>query len=80
MKLVVEAFGAIRTAGEQPSDPATIAGSTEKQRAVLVGREDAVIADPGCTSCTCRCALSHGTTCSCRLEGADGPPTPGAHA
>ena len=45
-----------------PSDAAATANSTVKQRAVFVGREDAVIADPSFTSCTCCCALSHGST------------------
>ena len=36
---MVEAFGAIRAAGEQPSDPAAIAGSTVEQRAVFVDHE-----------------------------------------
>ena len=39
MNLVVEAFGAIHAAGEQPSDPAAIAGSTVQQRAVFVDHE-----------------------------------------
>ena len=36
---MVEAFVAIRAAGEQPSDAAVVAGCTAKQRAVLVDRE-----------------------------------------
>ena len=36
---MVEAFGAIRAAAEQPSDVAVMAGSTMKQRDVLVDRE-----------------------------------------
>ena len=77
---MVEAFGAIHSAGEQPGDVAVMTGSTMKQRDVLVDREAAVIADPSSTSCTCCCALSHGSTCSCRFEGADAarssPPPP----
>ena len=37
--LVVEAFGAIHSAGEQPGDVAVMTGSTMKQRDVLVDRE-----------------------------------------
>ena len=40
---MVEAFGAIHSAGEQPGDVAVITGSTMKQRDVLVdleGRRD----------------------------------------
>ena len=36
---MVEAFGAIHAAGEQPSDVAVMTGSTMKQRDVLVDRE-----------------------------------------
>ena len=36
---MVEAFGAIRAAGEQPSDAAVVAGCTVKQRTVFVDRE-----------------------------------------
>ena len=36
---MVEAFGAIRAVDEQPSDVAVMAGSTMKQRDVLVDRE-----------------------------------------
>ena len=36
---MVEAFGAIHSAGEQPGDVAVMPGSTMKQRAVLVDRE-----------------------------------------
>ena len=36
---MVEAFGAIHSAGEQPGDVAVMAGSTMKQRDVLVDRE-----------------------------------------
>ena len=36
---MVEAFGAIRAVAEQPSDVAVMAGSTMKQRDVLVDRE-----------------------------------------
>ena len=36
---MVEAFGAIRAAAEQPSDVTVMAGSTMKQRDVLVDRE-----------------------------------------
>ena len=37
--LVIEAFGAIHSAGEQPGDVAVMTGSTMKQRAVLVDRK-----------------------------------------
>ena len=77
---VIEVFGAIRAAVAQTSDAAVTAVSVMKQRAVLAGRTGAVIADLGCTSCACCCALSHGSTCSCRFEGADAarssPPPP----
>ena len=36
---MVEAFGAIHSAGEQPGDVAVMTGSTMKQRDVLVDRE-----------------------------------------
>ena len=36
---MVEAFGAIHSAGEQPGDVAVMPGSTMKQRDVLVDRE-----------------------------------------
>ena len=39
MNLVVEAFGAIRAAAEQPSDVAVVVGCTVKQRTAFVDRE-----------------------------------------
>ena len=65
---VIEVFGAIRAAVAQTSDAAVTAVSVMKQRAVLAGRTGAVIADPGCTSCACCCALSHGSTRICRIS------------
>ena len=39
MKLMVEAFGAIRAADEQPRDASVTSDGTVKQRAVLVDRK-----------------------------------------
>ena len=53
---------AVDTTTEQPSDVVATAAITLKQRVVLVGRDDAAIADASSTSCACCCALSHGST------------------